>query len=203
MRNWPYAYALGADTKSAVLGKIDVTILPKGGDDGNDAAWLVSCQFMISAYSKVADAAADPVRYLSAVEVQKRIAIHFSVLPTRPGLYSDPEVLANNPFFKIMPNVFNSAVARPSPVGAADYNQLSTAFFQNVNSVLTGGESAQEAVAQVGKVAKRILRQDLVGGDTEGFRGRRLNEGPGAARNYRRGSRTPLDPLAFWRRYSA
>jgi len=91
-------------------------------------------------------------------EVQKRIAIRFSVLPTRPALYSDPEVLAKSPFFKIMPNVFNNAVARPSTVTGGDYNQLSTAFFQNVNTVLTGGESAQAVVSEVEKVAKRILR---------------------------------------------
>ena len=35
MRNWPYAYALGADPKSAVSGKFDVTVLPRGGDKGN------------------------------------------------------------------------------------------------------------------------------------------------------------------------
>jgi trehalose/maltose transport system substrate-binding protein len=55
-------------------------------------------------------------------------------------------------------DVFNNAVARPSTVTGADYNQLSTAFFQNVNSVLTGGESAQKAVSQVEKVANRIAR---------------------------------------------
>jgi len=57
-----------------------------------------------------------------------------------------------------MLDVFNNAVARPSTVTGADYNQLSTAFFQNVNSVLNGGESAQAAVSEVEKVAKRILR---------------------------------------------
>ena len=158
MRNWPYAYALGADPKSAVSGKFDVTVLPKGGDNGKNAACLGGWQLMISAYSKVPDAAADLVRYLSSTEVQKKRAIDFSVLPTRPALYSDPDVLAKNPFFKIMPNVFNNAVARPSTVTGADYNQLSTAFFQNVNTVLTGGESAQEAVSQVEKVAKRIVQ---------------------------------------------
>jgi trehalose/maltose transport system substrate-binding protein len=158
MRNWPYAFALGADPKSAVSGKFDVTILPKGGDNGNNAACLGGWQLMVSAYSRVPDAAADLVRYLSSPEVQKRIAIHFSVLPTRPALYSDSEVLAKNPFFKIMLNVFNNAVARPSTVAGADYNQLSTAFFQNVNLVLTGGESAQKAVSEVEKVANRTLR---------------------------------------------
>jgi trehalose/maltose transport system substrate-binding protein len=157
MRNWPYAYALGADPKSAVSGKFDVTVLPKGGDNGKNAACLGGWQLMVSAYSKVPDAAADLVRYLSSVEVQKRGAIHFSVLPTRPALYSDPDVLAKNPFFKIMRNVFDNAVARPSTVTGADYNQLSTAFFQNVNNVLTGAESGKDAVAKIEAVATRVV----------------------------------------------
>jgi trehalose/maltose transport system substrate-binding protein len=157
MRNWPYAYSLGADPKSAVAGKFDVTVLPKGGDNGKNAACLGGWQLMISAYSKVPDAAAELVRYLSSTEVQKRIAIDWSVLPTRPSLYSDPDVLAKNPFFKIMLEVFNNAVARPSTVTGADYNQLSTAFFQNVNEVLTGAESGKDAVVRIEGVAKRIV----------------------------------------------
>ena len=47
---------------------------------------------------------------------------------------------------------------RPSTVAGADHDQLSTAFFQNVNKVLTDDESAQEAVSQVENVAKRIVR---------------------------------------------
>jgi trehalose/maltose transport system substrate-binding protein len=81
----------------------------------------------------------------------------FSVLPTLPALYSDPDVLAKNPFFKIMLDVFDNAIARPSTVTGADYNQLSTAFFQNVNKVLTGAESGKDAVVQVEQVAKRIV----------------------------------------------
>jgi trehalose/maltose transport system substrate-binding protein len=158
MRNWPYAYGLGADPKSVVSGKFDVTVLPKGGgDNGKNAACLGGWQLMISAYSKVPDAAADLVRYLSSAEVQKKRAMAFSVLPTWPALYSDPDVLAKNPFFKIMLDVFNNAIARPSTVTGADYNQLSTAFFQNVNKVLTGAESGKDAVVQVEQVAKRIL----------------------------------------------
>jgi trehalose/maltose transport system substrate-binding protein len=157
MRNWPYAYALGADPKSAVSGKFDVTVLPKGGDNGNNAACLGGWQLMISAYSKVPDAAADLVRYLSSAELQKKRAIAFSVLPTLPALYSDPDVLAKCPWFKVMVDVFNNAVARPSTVTGADYNQLSTAFFQNVSKVLTGAESGKDAVDQVEGVAKSIV----------------------------------------------
>jgi trehalose/maltose transport system substrate-binding protein len=144
MRNWPYAYALGSDPKSAIAGKFDISVLPKGG--------------AVSAYSKVPDAAADMVKYLVSSAIQKDQAIALSQLPTLPALYADADVLAKNPFFKSMLPVLQNTVARPSTVTGADYNQVSTAFFQNVNKVLSGGATAQEAVSAVEKVAKRVVR---------------------------------------------
>jgi trehalose/maltose transport system substrate-binding protein len=158
MRNWPYAYALGQDPKSVISGKFDISVLPKGGTDGKNAACLGGWQLMISAYSKVPDAAADLVKYLTSPEEQKKHSIALSQLPTLPALYSDPDVLAKAPFFKNILPVLENAVARPSTVTGADYNQLSTSFFQNVNKVLSGGATAPEAVVAVEKVAKRIVR---------------------------------------------
>jgi trehalose/maltose transport system substrate-binding protein len=158
MRNWPYAYALGNDPKSVIAGKFDVTVLPKGGADGKNAACLGGWQLMVSAYSKAPDAAADLVKYLASAEMQKKRAIELTQLPTLPALYSDPQVLEKNPYWKNMLDVLANAVARPSTVTGADYNQLSTAFFQSVNKVLTGGESAESAVKNVERTAKRIVR---------------------------------------------
>jgi trehalose/maltose transport system substrate-binding protein len=158
MRNWPYAYALGNDPKSAIAGKFDVTVLPKGGDDGKNAACLGGWNLMVSAYSKAPDVAADLVRYLVSEEQQKKRAIALSLLPTLPALYGDPDVLAKNPYFRNLLEVLTNAVARPSTVTGADYNQLSTSFFQNVTKALTGGETPQNAVTNVEKIAKRILR---------------------------------------------
>ena len=157
MRNWPYAYSLGQDPKSPISGKFDVTVLPKGGADGKNAACLGGWQLMVSAYSKAPDAAADLVKYLTTAELQKKHAVDISLLPTLPALYSDPDVLAKNPFFKNLLPVLQNAVARPSTVTGADYNQISTSFFQNVNKVLTGGTTAKDAVVAVEKVAKRIV----------------------------------------------
>src|ERR1700736_3760259 len=157
MRNWPYAYALGQDPKSVISGKFDISVLPKGGDDGKNAAALGGWQLMVSAYSKVPDAAADLVKYLTSQEEQKKHSIALSQLPTLPALYSDADVLAKAPFFKNILPVLENAVARPSTVTGADYNQLSTVFFQSVNKVLSGGQSAKDAVAAVEKVAKRIV----------------------------------------------
>jgi trehalose/maltose transport system substrate-binding protein len=113
---------------------------------------------MVSAYSKSPEAAADLVRQLTSVEAQKKRAIDFSLPPSRPGLYTDADVLAKVPWFKNLLPVLENTVARPSTVTGADYNQLSTSFFQKVNKVLTDGETAQDAVSQVEKVAKRISR---------------------------------------------
>jgi len=158
MRNWPYAYALRADPKSPISGKFDATVLPKGGANGKIAACLGGWQLMVSAYSKNPEAAADLVRYLCSVEAQKKRAIDLSQLPTRPDVYKDPEVLAKNKWFSNAVEILNNAIARPSTVTKADYNQVSTSFFQSVNKVLSGGESPQQAVADVERVAKRIVR---------------------------------------------
>src|SRR6202047_3866497 len=158
MRNWPYAYALSADPKSPISGKFDATVLPKGGANGKIAACLGGWQLMVSAYSKNPEAAADLVRYLCSPEAQKKRAIELSQLPTRPEVYKDPDVLAKNKWFSNAVEILNNAIARPSTVTKADYNQVSTSFFQSVNKVLSGGESAQQAVADVERVAKRIVR---------------------------------------------
>src|SRR6516165_9321086 len=158
MRNWPYAYALGQDPKSVIAGKFDVTVLPKGGANGKNAACLGGWNLMVSAYSKAPDVAADLVKFLNSPEEQKKRAIELSQFPVMPAVYSDPDVLAKNAWFAKIPDVLKNAVARPSTVTGADYNQLSTAFFQNVNKLLSGGQSPQDTVQQVEKVAKRLMR---------------------------------------------
>lgn len=158
MRNWPYAYALGADPKSSIAGKFDVTVLPKGGDTGKNAATLGGWQLMVSKYSKHPDAAVSLVKYLTSAEAQKQQAVQLSMLPTLRALYSDPDVLAKNPWFKNVELVLENAVARPSTIAAGNYNLVSTAFFQNVNKTLSGGSTPENAVQQVERAAKRALR---------------------------------------------
>jgi trehalose/maltose transport system substrate-binding protein len=64
-----------------------------------------------------------------------------SLNPTIEALYQDPEVLEATPIFGELYDVFVNAVPRPSTVSAPNYNEVSTAFFQAVHSVLTGVET--------------------------------------------------------------
>jgi trehalose/maltose transport system substrate-binding protein len=157
MRNWPYAYPLGQDPKSPISGKFDVTALPKGGDDGKNSACLGGWQLMISAYSKVPNASADLVRYLTSAEIQKRHAIELGLLPTLPDLYSDSDLQQKIPWFKEATNILANTVARPSTLAGGSYNQLSQGIFENVNKILNGQESAEDGILQIERVGKRVV----------------------------------------------
>jgi trehalose/maltose transport system substrate-binding protein len=149
MRNWPYAYSLGNGAESAVAGKFGVAALPMGGGEGaRSAATLGGWQLAVSKYSANPAVAADIALFLSSEEKQLENAIGRSLLPTRPGVYENADLLASDSAFmaEFLP-VFTAAVARPSTVTAPNYAQASQYFFTAVHSVLTGEAEAADAVA--------------------------------------------------------
>ena len=157
MRNWPYCYSLGENKDSPISGKFSVTVLPQGGSAGKHAATLGGWQLMVSKYSKNPEVAADLVRYLTSVEVQKKNAIELSRLPTRPALYQDKDLLAENPWFGSLLPVFTNAVARPSTILRANYNQFATLFFNNLNQMLNDQKSPEDALQAIATRAKRFV----------------------------------------------
>ncbi|WP_454814458.1 ABC transporter substrate-binding protein [Labrys neptuniae] len=146
MRNWPYAWSLGNGADSPVKGKIGVVALPKGGANGKNTGTLGGWQLAVSKYSKKADLAADLAVYLTSKEEQKRRAIEGSYNPTIASLYEDPDVLKAVPFFGDLKATFTSAVARPSKITGANYNEVSNAFWNAIASVLSGKAKAETAL---------------------------------------------------------
>lgn len=159
MRNWPYAYSLGNAEDSVIKDKFAVVPLPKGGDDGQNADTLGGWQMAVSSYSDDVDAAAEVAVCMTSYEAQKLRATLGSSLPTIGALYSDEDVLAANPFFGQLFDVFNGgAVARPSTVTGEDYNQVSTIYFTEVNKVLTGQQTGQQAVESIESQLQGLLQ---------------------------------------------
>lgn len=158
MRNWPYAWALGQSEGSPVKGKIGIVVLPKGGEDGQNAATLGGWQLGVNKYSKHPDLAADLVMHMTSPEEQKFFAIQGSFLPTIPSLYEDQEILEANPFFADMLEVLRSAVARPSSQTKDKYNQVSSEFWNAVHIVLSGQMSAEQSLKQLESKLMRLSR---------------------------------------------
>ncbi|MBA2755159.1 MAG: ABC transporter substrate-binding protein [Chloroflexia bacterium] len=150
MRNWPYAYSLGQNPDAAtgevpvIADKFDVVVLPAGtGEGARNADTLGGWQMMVSTYSEAQDAAKEFAKFMTSPAVQKGYAIELSLLPTIPDLYSDADVLAANPFYERLLDVFqNGAVARPSTPSSVLYPELSSIFYQGVNGILTGADAA-------------------------------------------------------------
>ena len=158
MRNWPYAWSLAQGSESAIKDKVGVSALPKGGADGRSAATLGGWQLSVSKYSKNQKLAADLVMYLTSAEEQKRRAVQGAYNPTIESLYKDPEILKAAPFMGELYDTFVNAVARPSTVTGAKYNQVSNDFWNAVHGVLSGRAKADASLAQLEGSLKRMSR---------------------------------------------
>ena len=158
MRNWPYAWSLAQGPESAIKDKVGVSALPKGGADGRSAATLGGWQLSVSKYSKNQKLAADLVMYLTSAEEQKRRAVQGAYNPTIESLYKDPEILKAAPFMGELYDTFVNAVARPSTVTGAKYNQVSNDFWNAVHGVLSGRAKADASLAQLEGSLKRMSR---------------------------------------------
>lgn len=149
MRNWPYAWSLGNGADSAIKGKIGVSALPKGGNSTKGAAALGGWQLAVSKYSANPAVAADLVMFLTSESIQKDRAIKGSYNPTITTLYNDKEVLAANPFFGSLFDVFVNATPRPATVTGLKYNEVSSAFWNATHDVLTGKAKAEDSLKRL------------------------------------------------------
>lgn len=134
MRHWPYCYAAAVTPKSPIRGKFDVCPLP------GKASTLGGWEYGVSKYSRHPEAAIEFVRYETSPELQLWRAVEAAYLPTVPRLYSDKGLLEKMPFARVMPEVFQGAVARPSRQARDLYNEASSIYYQGVAEILQGGD---------------------------------------------------------------
>jgi trehalose/maltose transport system substrate-binding protein len=149
MRNWPYAWSLGNGADSRIRGNIGVAALPKGGAAGKNSATLGGWQLAVSKYSKNQAIAADLVMFMTSAESQKYRAINGSYNPTIAALYKDKDVLAANPFFGDLYDVFINAVPRPATVTGLKYPEVSAAFWNATHDVLSGKSTAENSLRRL------------------------------------------------------
>jgi trehalose/maltose transport system substrate-binding protein len=156
MRNWPYAYSIGADTKtSKIVGKFSVTVLPHGAG-GHSVATVGGWQLGVSKYSKHPDASIEFVRYLTSPAAEKFDAITNTNVPTIPSVAKDPAVVKVNPYLK--PQIATVArVARPSTLLGAKYNEGSKDIYQGLNQILNG-KPAASVLPGVASRLERLVR---------------------------------------------
>jgi len=140
MRNWPYAYALGNQSK--IKGKFAVAPLP-AFEGGGKAGILGGHNLVISAFSKNPKGAVALIDYLTGEKAEIRDAAKYSLAPVLTSVYDNAEVKKALPFSDELKQAVQQAKSRPvSPV----YSQVSQAIYKNVNKALSGQQSPQDAL---------------------------------------------------------
>lgn len=153
MRSWPYAWALMNEKSTAVAGKIGVMAIPPSASGGKSTGVLGGWFLAVSKYSKNKEVAADLVKFLTSKDQQKKRA-KYSYLPASKSLYTDEEVLKDNPFFKDLFEPLSNAVTRPSIDFGRSYPRASSEIYNSINVILT------EAVEE-GRTSERYIVKSL------------------------------------------
>jgi trehalose/maltose transport system substrate-binding protein len=151
MRNWPYAYALGKESK--IADDFDITTFPSF-EGGEPASVLGGINLAISAYSKNPEGAAAFIDFATSEVVQKANFLESASPPCFAATYDDPEVQEEYAFASDLKAAVEQGQARPvSPV----YSQISEAIFTNVHDALQGRAEPAAALESMSSDIEKAL----------------------------------------------
>jgi multiple sugar transport system substrate-binding protein len=151
MRNWPYAYALGKESK--IADQFDITTFPSF-EGGEAASVLGGINLGISAYSKNPEGAAAFIDFATSEQVQKANFLESASPPCFAAVYDDPEVQKKYVFASDLKAAVEQGQVRPvSPV----YSQITEAIFTNVHDALQGRAEPQAALEKMSSDIEKAL----------------------------------------------
>jgi multiple sugar transport system substrate-binding protein len=157
MRNWIYAWRLAQRGGSRVAGRIGVRPMVHAlGESG--AATLGGWGLAVSSFSRHPELAVKFVRHAASLRSQRALCGPTGYAPARRDAYSDPELLAANPFLAELVTLDLRLEARPA---IPQYALASDILQRRLNAALAGLMSSAEALT----VAARETR-DLLGRKT-------------------------------------
>ena len=151
MRNWPYAYSLGKESK--IADDFDVGTFPSF-EGGEPASVLGGINLAISAYSKNPEAAAAFIDFATREQVQKANFLESASPPAVAAIYDDPAVQKEYAFASDLKAAVEQGQTRPvSPV----YSQISEAIYTNVHEALQGKAEPKAALTKMSDDIQKAL----------------------------------------------
>jgi trehalose/maltose transport system substrate-binding protein len=136
MRNWPYAWAISQQSDSDLVGKVGVTTLlagPQGPGAGTQGGWYLG----VSRHSEHPEIAAHLLLFMTSQNEQLQRALFQSQNPTRPTLYSDPDIRSVSEFFQTVYGGLQSGLNRPNAPLRSSYVHVSNAWSDALNIYLS------------------------------------------------------------------
>ena len=161
MRNWPFAYGNLGDPKLYKLEReqVGVTAIPKLTESNKSYSCQGGWNLMINQYTSKTkqEAAWKFVRFMTAPEQQKFMALNGGFLPPYRALYDDDDITRIMPYVPEGKSILENARVRPiTPF----YQQMAPRISRSFNRVLRGETSGKAAVAVLEKELRTVLRKN-------------------------------------------
>ncbi|MGN6126715.1 MAG: ABC transporter substrate-binding protein [Humibacter sp.] len=143
LRNWDYAYSTSQASGSAVVGKVGVSPMPSfQGQPTPGYSNIGGWNLYVNPHSKNVAADLTFIKWMTGNDAQTTLATKFSEIPTNAAVRSSSSVKSANPVLAIVSQT--KLIARPAQT--PNYPEVSQAIYSNVNGVLAGSLSPQEAI---------------------------------------------------------
>jgi trehalose/maltose transport system substrate-binding protein len=154
LRNWSFVWTdAQTPSSSSVVGKVGVTKLP-AFPGGTSTACLGGYQFGMNASSTKKSAAIDFLTWMSSPATQLKWATQLGLAPSRPSVYTQPELAKVNPFMVSLRDIFTGGTPRPK---TPKYSQVSLAIQAGVSAALASGNVASNLASTKTQI-EQILR---------------------------------------------
>ena len=156
-RNWPYMFSLAGTSDYPKVKPEQVGVAPIPVSDGNQSySCLGGWNMMMSALSDMQDQAWEFMKWMTAPEQMKYLALEATRLPARKSPYEDQEILSKVPTIRLAKDIIPNTKPRPvSPY----YSDMSLKMQEQFNSSLNGDVSPQQAAKTLQKELTSIQQQ--------------------------------------------
>ena len=166
LRSWASEYIADRAPGSLIRDRFDIAALPNGA--AGKAETLGGYGYGVSRHSLHPREAAMLVRFLCSLEEQVRRSRTTTEAPSIAQLYDEPEVLAKNPHWLRVLEIFRKGIAfRPSRAAGKMYPDVSRAYWETVHAVLTRKTSATQAAQELQVKLEGMLKTPAVRANTE------------------------------------
>jgi multiple sugar transport system substrate-binding protein len=156
MRNWPYAWNIFDKEGSPVKGNVGVTMLPSF-PASTHASTLGGWQLGVNRFSKHPEDSERLIRFLTSPASQKYLALSVGYKPTRKSLYTDEDLIREQPFIAGLYEIFMQAKPRP----VSPYYMMMTQVMQpEFSAALSGIKTPEEALRSAQKQIEHILKTE-------------------------------------------
>jgi len=136
---------------SPIRERVGIGLLPVGPSGQQAYTFLGGWHYGIARHASAPMAAAEFIRFMTSLEVQKERALRGGTLPSLKGLYEDPEVIAFNPLYPSLKRILAAGRIRED---IPQYPRFSKLLRRYLHPLVRGDLTPAEAQERLAEAAQ-------------------------------------------------